>query len=453
MDTSVSTNTQAILLLTAPLITGRKETESQSLLSAAEYRRIAQRLRQLGQSPSDLLQNNSIQLVRELTDIVAGDRLNRLLERGFLISQAVERWQSRAIWVLSRADSDYPKRLKNRLKEDSPPVIYGCGPSKLLDRGGLAVVGSRHVDDSLITYAKTVGQTCAQAKACVISGGAQGIDRAAMRGSLESSGYAIGVLPDSLERAALNRENRDLLLNDQLALVSPYDPSAGFNVGHAMQRNKLIYALADAALVVSADYQKGGTWAGAAEQLEKLNFVPVYVRSNGETGQGLQALAQMGAILWPNPQGADELLAVLNQSARNLSNGQHRLAFESNSAEVPLSASELESVSSAKKERASILAEQSDGGHLISPEEVEPPSVSNSSVLLLEKDPAAELFGVVKDVLVRLLKRPMSESEVAKNLQVSNAQTKSWLQRLIDDGLVEKKTKPTRYVLRQERLL
>ncbi len=44
---------------------------------------------------------------------------------------------------------------------------------------------------------------------------------------------------------------------------------------------KLIYALADAALVVSSDYEKGGTWAGAVEQLEKLQFVPVYVRSNG----------------------------------------------------------------------------------------------------------------------------------------------------------------------------
>jgi predicted Rossmann fold nucleotide-binding protein DprA/Smf involved in DNA uptake len=41
--------------------------------------------------------------------------------------------------------------------------------------------------------------------------------------------------------------------------VSPYDPSAGFNVGHAMQRNKVIYALADAVLVIRAEFEKGGT--------------------------------------------------------------------------------------------------------------------------------------------------------------------------------------------------
>ena len=71
----------------------------------------------------------------------------------------------------------------------------------------------------------------------------------------------------------MNREHRNLLLDGQLVLISPYDPSAGFNVGNAMQRNKLIYALADTSLVVSSDLNKGGTWAGAVEQLDKLKFV------------------------------------------------------------------------------------------------------------------------------------------------------------------------------------
>jgi predicted Rossmann fold nucleotide-binding protein DprA/Smf involved in DNA uptake len=58
----------------------------------------------------------------------------------------------------------------------------------------------------------------------------------------------------------MQRENREVLLESRLVLISPYDPKSGFNVGHAMQRNKLIYALADAALVVNADEGTGGTW-------------------------------------------------------------------------------------------------------------------------------------------------------------------------------------------------
>ena len=48
------------------------------------------------------------------------ERLQRLLSRGFLLSQALEQWQSRAIWVISRADAHYPRRLKTRLREDAP---------------------------------------------------------------------------------------------------------------------------------------------------------------------------------------------------------------------------------------------------------------------------------------------------------------------------------------------
>src|SRR4029079_4030992 len=116
------------------------------------------------------------------------------------------------------------------------------------------------------------------AKRTLISGGARGIDQASMRGAAESNGAVVGVLADSLERAAVNSGNRELLFDSKLTLITVFDPSAGFNVGHAMQRNRLIYALCDAALVVNSDHGKGGTWAGAIEQLEKLHFVPMYVR-------------------------------------------------------------------------------------------------------------------------------------------------------------------------------
>jgi len=54
------------------------------------------------------------------------ERLAALLGRRFLLSQSVERWSARRIWVISRADPACPKRLKTRLKEDAPPLLYGC---------------------------------------------------------------------------------------------------------------------------------------------------------------------------------------------------------------------------------------------------------------------------------------------------------------------------------------
>jgi predicted Rossmann fold nucleotide-binding protein DprA/Smf involved in DNA uptake len=136
-----------------------------------------------------------------------------------------------------------------------------------------------------------------------------------MRGALEAGGTVTGVLADSLERTSLNREHRNLLLEGRLVLISPYDPGAGFNVGHAMLRNKLVYALADAALVVNADLDRGGTWAGATEQLDKLRLVPVYVRSTGEPAPGLEALQRRGALPWHDPADADGLDAALRAAA------------------------------------------------------------------------------------------------------------------------------------------
>jgi predicted Rossmann fold nucleotide-binding protein DprA/Smf involved in DNA uptake len=311
MSMSLSPNAQAILLLTAPLIAGRHQP-SVDLLTPGEYKRLAQFLREKQRQPSDLLVSKPHEvLLGESQKLIDSERLERLLARGFLLSQAIERWQTRGIWAVSRADAEYPRRWKARLKEDAPPVLYGCGELGILETGGLAVVGSRHVDDALVAYTEDIGRLAAEAHRTLVSGGARGIDQAAMRGALEAGGTVAGVLADSLERAALNREHRNFLMDGKLVLVSSFDPLAGFNVGNAMQRNKLIYALADAALVVSSDYEKGGTWAGAIEQLEKLRLVPVYVRSNGETGKGLEALRQRGALPWPNPETPEGLAEVL----------------------------------------------------------------------------------------------------------------------------------------------
>ena len=311
MDDGPSLNTRAILLLTAPLLIGRESLSSPKPLTTGEYNRLARRLRALRREPTDLLGADVQTVLRECRLNLDTDRLNRLLERGILLGQALERWRTRALWIISRADAEYPRRLKRRLREAAPPVLYGCGKRASLATGGLAVVGSRNVAETLISYAEGVGRLAAEARRTVVSGGARGIDQAAMRGALDAGGTVACVLADSLERAATRHEFRRALMDGRFVLTCPYDPSAAFHVGHAMQRNKLIYALADAALVVSAEFEKGGSWAGAVEQLDRHRCVPVYVRSTGELGKGLEALLDRGARLWSKPKDPESLASLL----------------------------------------------------------------------------------------------------------------------------------------------
>ena len=409
MSTEFSSNARAILLLTAPLIVGRGKA-SVNPLTAGEYHRLARRLRDLKREPADLLGLDAEFLVEECRSDLDSGRLERLLGRGFLLGQAMERWRSRAIWVVSRADARYPRRLRKRLGEDAPPVLYGCGDAALVDAGGLAIVGSRNVKVTLIGYTGEIGRLAAAARRAVISGGARGIDQAAMRGALEAGGNVVGILADSLERVVVRREHRDALNDGRLALLSPYDPATRFSVGHAMRRNKLIYALADAALVVDSDYGRGGTWAGATEQIEKLKSVPVHVRADGNVGKGLDELRKRGAKPWPNPKTADELEEILDAlpgegdgapQERTLAPGTHG-----------------KSGSLVGDRRASASA----GGATSEPR-VPAPST-----------PADELFAKVVELLERLEGSP-AEDRVAEELQVSKNQAGAWLRRFVDGKL------------------
>ena len=424
MNETLSLNTKAILLLTAPLIVGRrKDKEPANLLKPGEYTRLACFLQETSRQPADLLGLEADQILRDSHHILGEDRLRRLLDRGFLLSQTAERWGARGIWVLSRADDDYPKKLKMRLKQDSPSLLYGCGDWEILNSGGLAVVGSRNVNGSLLEYTQQVGRLTAKAGRTVVSGGARGIDQAAMSGALEAGGRVTGVLADSLEKTVMKRDNRNRLLEGRLVLVSPYDPNAGFNAGHAMQRNKLIYALADVALVVNADLNKGGTWAGATEQLEKLHLVPVFVRSNGGFSKSLEALKNKGAMPWPNPADADDLNAVFQSGASRTPTHptQSNLPFDAQ--QEPVKPGLMTGVT---------------------------PDLQIAEEPVLS--PAEELYQTIQSLIIHILEKPKKAVEVATELNVTKRQAEEWLSRLVAEGILEKGGRPVRYVIRQNSL-
>lgn len=432
MIAPLTPNTQAILLLTAPLEVGRNAVAAETL-SLGEYNRLARLLRQAQRQPVDLIGPDAAAVISLCLPTFAEARLKALLGRGFLLSQAVERWHGRALWVISRADAAYPSRLKLRLKEEAPPILYGCGNAALLEAGGFAVVGSRHVDEALLDYTANIGKLVVESGRNLVSGGARGIDQAAMRGASQAGGIAVGVLADSLERAALARENREGLMDGRLVLVSPYDPAAGFNVGHAMQRNKVIYALADCALVVSSDFNKGGTWAGAVEQLEKYHCGPVFVRSGREAGKGNDALLARGALPWTEPGDVAALEHLLEQA-------RSAAVVPATQGALPLALGEAPAIY--PDVPVAVLSGEDAGAS------IPVPIAAGDAPLSVKTSRAAEaLRESVRSLLSHELMEAQTEEEVATLLQVNKAQAKAWIIELVETGALEKvkKSKPVRY--------
>jgi DNA processing protein len=235
----------------------------------------------------------------ELTEAEA-ERLSGLLARIEDLNVEIRRLGSQGIRVMTRLDMDYPQRYQQRLKESAPTVLFYAGEPALLGQPGIAVVGSRHLDQAGQVCAEFVGNACGLSGLVLYSGGAKGVDTLSMNAALEARGSVVGILADSLERAIRLTEIDGALRRGDLCLATPYSPNAGFSVGAAMGRNRLIYCLADYAVVVASDAEKGGTWAGATEAL-KAGWIPVFVLDHPAMPEGNRLLLQKGGLAFPHP--------------------------------------------------------------------------------------------------------------------------------------------------------
>jgi predicted Rossmann fold nucleotide-binding protein DprA/Smf involved in DNA uptake len=273
------------------------DDDSLKPLTLRQWIPLARRLQAASLRPSDLFAVSTGDSPLGLSPDESA-RFSTLLSRADDLHRELDRLARLGIHPLTRADSDYPQRYHQRLKDSAPAVLFYAGEKALLGQPGIAVVGSRHLDEAGQECARFVGNACGLSGQVLYSGGAKGVDTLSMDSALEARGTAVSVLADSLERAVRGQKNA--LARGDLCLVTPYSPSAGFSVGAAMGRNRLIYALADYAIVVASDAETGGTWAGATETL-KHGWVPVFVLEHDAMPEGNKLLLQRGALAFPHP--------------------------------------------------------------------------------------------------------------------------------------------------------
>ena len=287
-------NTQAVLLLST-FFSKPKKGEARPL-TAIEYGRLARWLHDFNYTPSSLLHqfDEILSKWKDPKGKITASRLTDILGRKAAMGLALEKWQRAGVWVITRQDSEYPQLLKKQLRHISPPVFFGIGNKALLQKGGLAVIGSRGIDNIDEEFTQNIAIQAAQESINIVSGAARGVDETAMLSSLNAGGTAIGIMADSLLKAATASKWRKYLQNEQLVLISSFYPEAGFSVGNAMARNKYIYTAANAALVVRADEGRGGTWAGAKENNES-QWVPLFVKQQSDASGNI-ALLNSGAI-------------------------------------------------------------------------------------------------------------------------------------------------------------
>ncbi len=290
--TDLIPSTQAMLLLTSPL--SKYASDEEQPLSVAEWGLFAAWLHEHNMKPEDLLEKDlEIKLKEWSNEKISISRLKYLLNRGAALALAMEKWHRVGLWVITRSEKEYPQHIKKRLKHLSPPILYGIGNKNLLNTQSIAVVGSRNADKKSLTDAYEIGKKVANDGLVLVSGGTKGIDENAMKGTLDNYGNGIVILAEDLLKTALSAKYRNSLLNNNLVLISPYYPESPFNVANAMARNKYIYAISIASIIVHSN-EKGGTWTGANEALTK-QWTPIWVCESLDFNSPNQLLIDSGA--------------------------------------------------------------------------------------------------------------------------------------------------------------
>jgi predicted Rossmann fold nucleotide-binding protein DprA/Smf involved in DNA uptake len=440
----VSAKTQAILLLTAHFSKAGKSDAKP--LSNKEWGRFAFWLKNQGLFPEDLLKGDIDQkLVGWVDGKITGDRIQALLSRGSALAVAMEKWTRAGLWVLTRSDPEYPKRLKARLGNDAPPVFFGCGNRSLLAKGGTAVIGSRKTSDADLEYSRRLGGIAAQEGQSIVSGGARGVDEAAMLGALGVEGTAVGILSNELLRAATSAKYRKHLMANNLVLLSPFYPEAGFHAGNAMQRNKYIYCLSDTAIAVHSG-TSGGTWTGALENI-KHGWVPMWVKPTDDPDAGNETLVQKGARWLPDDirdidlnflQGYANLAAETEQDVDMFAETQSEPTLDPVS-NVPVSGGETDTTAAVTEKIEELAA----------PEAIETPQTEAIEPVKPQEhaDGVARLslYGYFLWLLEQEVTSPKTVEELLEITQLHRTQLNTWLKQAVAEDVVTKFAKPVRY--------
>ncbi len=217
-----------------------------------------------------------------------------LLAAGTKLEFALERSERQGFIALTPFDAGYPGTLRDRLGDQAPPVLFTVGARELLSAESIGVVGSREVGGDGDAVAREIGERVVREGLAVVSGGAKGVDRAAMSAAHDARGRVVGYLAESLLRRVREPSARRALADGTTCFATPFDPSAGFSTAHATGRNKLIYASARVTVVVASELDRGGTWEGATEALRR-GYGPVSVWVGPGAGPGNERLAELGA--------------------------------------------------------------------------------------------------------------------------------------------------------------
>ena len=194
---------------------------------------------------------------------------------------------------------DYPKEWQEL--SDKPACLYAVGDLSLLKERKLTIVGSRSTPANALKLGARIAEELSSAFVTV-TGVADGGDSAAIEGALKGGGRVICLLAGGF--SALPQTNAGLLerVAQKGLLLSPHSFETPVRAFSYEYRNKLLAALGEGVLVLSAGEKSGALiTAKYAKKFKKRVFAFPYP-PNSAAGAGCNGLIKSGGYLVENAE-------------------------------------------------------------------------------------------------------------------------------------------------------
>ena len=154
--------------------------------------------------------------------------------------------------IIEYASKLYPEILRNI--KNPPSRLYALGNIEILNKPGIAVVGSRTNTQYGEKMCKKFVENLVDYNINIISGLAFGIDSIAHSTCVKNLGNTIAVLPSGLENICkvTNKTLINDIINNNGVIISEYENSVMANSKKFLERNRIVAGLGLGTLVVEA---------------------------------------------------------------------------------------------------------------------------------------------------------------------------------------------------------
>lgn len=201
------------------------------------------------------------------------------------------------IKVIEFENKKYPQKL--RKIKNPPQRLYVQGDIELLNKKGIAIVGSRNCTQYGIKWCEKLTKDLLEYNLVIISGMAKGIDSVAHNITIRNGMKTIAVLPSGFNNI-YPKSNIQLyknILKSGGAIVTEYEENVVASSDKFLARNRIVSGLAIGTLVVEAGYRSGTSVTASLtkEQGKKVFCIPGNLENSKSIGTNI--LIKKGAKL------------------------------------------------------------------------------------------------------------------------------------------------------------